>query len=346
MDAVVAVSPVGVLLQILFLDLLLSGDNALVIALACRRLPAEQARRAAWLGAAGAILFRLLLTISASALMMLPFLQLLSAAPLLLIALNMMSDSEEAHGDSAAGMVLRGGLLSAAVVIVLSDAVMSIDNVMALAAVSAGRFWPLAFGLACSVPLIVFGSFGFRALMRHYPLLIDAGAAMLGWVAGQMIVGDPVFVGWIERQAPALDVMVPLACAIFILVQGRMERGRKGQQASSAAPAGETASVRLAAPPIHVKTVASVAIGPKAAALVVAAPRQEPGDRPQAEASLVEKFEHAVVEAASELFPEEPAEPVEPGEESRTGDRWMVLGLIGLFSLFGIFLFVAIMIAD
>jgi YjbE family integral membrane protein len=346
MDAVVAVSPVGVLLQVLFLDLLLSGDNALVIALACRRLPPEQARRAAWLGAAGAILFRLVLTVSASALMMLPFLQLLSAAPLLLIALNMMSDSHHPHGDSAAGLAVRGGLVSAAAVIILSDAVMSVDNVMALAAVSAGRFWPLAFGLACSVPLIVFGSFGFRALMRHYPLLIDAGAAMLGWVAGQMMVGDPVFAGWVERQAPALNVAVPLACAIFILAQGRMERRRK-EQASRAAP-----FIFKPLPPVLVEPVAPAAIMAKAkvAALAVAAPKEEPKDassgEPQAEASVAQRFERAVVEAASELFPEEAEEPVEPGEESRAGDRWMVLGLIGLFSLFGIFLFVAIMIAD
>ena len=101
MDGAAAASTFGVLLQILFLDLLLSGDNALVIALACRKLPPEQARSAAWLGAAGAILFRLILTLMAGALMSLPFLQLLSALPLLVIALNLMLDEgpDEDAGD-------------------------------------------------------------------------------------------------------------------------------------------------------------------------------------------------------------------------------------------------------
>ena len=95
MDGAVAASTFGVLLQILFLDLLLSGDNALVIALACRRLPPEQARKAAFLGAGAAILFRLILTLMAGALMRLPFLQILSALPLLVIALNLMLEDEE-----------------------------------------------------------------------------------------------------------------------------------------------------------------------------------------------------------------------------------------------------------
>src|SRR5574337_1193535 len=135
MDGAAAASSLGVLLQILFLDLLLSGDNALVIALACRKLPADQARRAAWLGAAGAVALRLILTTMTGAMMALPFLQLISALPLLVIALNLMA--EEDH-DAAAPAEDQGqaSILAAAGVIMISDAAMSLDNVVALAAVS------------------------------------------------------------------------------------------------------------------------------------------------------------------------------------------------------------------
>ncbi len=214
MDGAAAASTFGVLLQILFLDLLLSGDNALVIALACRKLPPAQARSAAWLGAAGAILFRLILTLMAGALMSLPFLQLLSALPLLVIALNLMLDEGPDADAAIPSGVAQGGMMAAASIIVISDAAMSLDNVVALAAVSGGKFWLLAFGLVCTIPMIVFGSFGFTRLMQAFPLLVDAGAALLGWVAGGMIVGDPLFASWVKIQAPALDVAVPLACAI------------------------------------------------------------------------------------------------------------------------------------
>src|SRR5271157_2055899 len=175
MDGAVAASTFGVLLQILFLDLLLSGDNALVIALACRRLPPEQARKAAFLGAGAAILFRLILTLMAGALMRLPFLQILSALPLLVIALNLMLDGDGDEDALHSAPAAQDGMMAAVGVIVVSDAAMSLDNVVALAAVSGGSFWLLAFGLVCTIPLIVFGSFGFARLMKAFPLLVDAG---------------------------------------------------------------------------------------------------------------------------------------------------------------------------
>ena len=234
MDGAVAASTFGVLLQILLLDLLLSGDNALVIALACRRLPPEQARTAAFLGAGGAILFRLTLTLMAGAMMRLPFLQFVSAMPLLVIALNLMQEDGDEDGAHSAHEG-QDNIVAAAGVIVISDAAMSLDNVVALAAVSGGSFWLLAFGLVCTIPLIVFGSFGFTALMKAFPLLVDAGAAMLGWVAGGMIVNDPVIADWVKIQAPALTIAVPLACAIFVLVQGRFARQntKKAEKPSS-----------------------------------------------------------------------------------------------------------------
>jgi YjbE family integral membrane protein len=229
----------GALLQILFLDLLLSGDNALVIALACRHLPPKQARRAALLGAGGAILFRLILTLMAGALMRLPLLQIFSALPLLVIALNLMQ--EDGGDETPAARSGDSGMVAAAGVIIVSDAAMSLDNVVALAAVSGGNAWLLAFGLAFSVPLIVFGSFGFTRLMQAFPLLTDVGGALLGWVAGGMIVADPLIADWARDQAPALGVAMPLACAIFVLVQGRFARQR-----AAAAPRRVVAPLKAA----------------------------------------------------------------------------------------------------
>ncbi len=312
MDGAVAASTFGVLLQILFLDLLLSGDNALVIALACRRLPPEQARKAAFLGAGGAILFRLILTLMAGALMRLPFLQLVSAMPLLVIALNLMQD-----GDEDAPLPEQGGqdgMIAAAGVIVVSDAAMSLDNVVALAAVSGGSFWLLAFGLVCTIPLIVFGSFGFVRLMKAFPLLVDAGAAMLGWVAGGMIVSDPVVAEWVRVQAPALTIAVPLACAVFVLVQGRFARQN--------AKAAEKAIAKCAPPP------APAAAPPK----LPVAPMPKPVEpEPVAEPVVVRAAKPAVQEEAA---------------PQNADDRWMVLGLAALFVIFGIFLTVVVMIPD
>jgi YjbE family integral membrane protein len=218
-DAATA-STLGVLLQIVLIDLLLSGDNAVVIALACQRLPHEQARAAAVLGASGAVVLRVALTLGAGALMQLPLLQVLSALPLLAIALNLMTQDKEpprlAFGADER-MIATIGL------IVVSDAIMSLDNVVALAAVSGGSFTLLVFGLLLSVPLIVFGSLGLAEMMRKSPVLIDLGSAVLGWVAGQMIAHDPLIAGHIAR-APALEATVPFACAIFVWLQGRWMR--------------------------------------------------------------------------------------------------------------------------
>jgi YjbE family integral membrane protein len=276
MDGAAAASSLGVLLQIVFLDLLLGGDNALVIALACRRLPAEQAHRAAWLGAAGAIVFRLILTLMTSWLMKLPFLQLLSALPLLIIAMNLMQEEPQEDPD-VTGQSQKSGMLAAASIIILSDAAMSLDNVMALAAVSGGNFWLLAFGLAVSIPMIVFGSFGFSHLMRIFPLLGDIGAAMLGWVAGGMIVGDPLFAAWLKSQAPALELALPLACAIFVLAQGRFARDRV--EAPRKAPAA-TPRPPVAASPVQT-AIAKPPPRPVAAVASTAPeePSQESGDR-------------------------------------------------------------------
>jgi YjbE family integral membrane protein len=323
MDGAAAASTLGVLLQILLLDLLLSGDNALLIALACRRLPEKQARRAAWMGAAGAILLRLILTSMTGLLMALPFLQLLSALPLLVIALNMMKGEDDGGADiDETDDGGQASMLAAASVIVVSDAAMSLDNVIALAAVSGGKFWLLAFGLAVSIPLIVFGSFGFSRLLRAYPRLADVGAAMLGWVAGGMIVGDPLFAGWARTQAPALELALPLACGLFVLLQGRFARDAAGREAvvkPRPRPKPRAASpAPVAAPPI---------------VQVLPPPAATPREKPVLTEAKIAETDRTAVEALE-------------GEGMEAGDRWMIFGLIGLFVIFGIFLTAVVMIPD
>jgi hypothetical protein len=232
--------------------------------------------------------------------------------PLLIIALNLM---QEEGGDEGELPELAGqdGMIAAAGVIIVSDAAMSLDNVVALAAVSGGSFWLLAFGLVCTIPLIVFGSFGFTRLMKAFPLLVDAGAAMLGWVAGGMIVNDPVIADWVRIQAPALALAVPLSCAVFVLVQGRFARQ-------------------------NAKTAAKSVVKPALPALVAAPPKAPVAPIPNAvEPQPV--ADPVVVRAAKPAVQEETA-------SQDSGDRWMVVGLAALFLIFGVFLTVVVMIPD
>ena len=324
MDGAATAASLGVIVQIIFLDLLLSGDNALVIALACRHLPPEQARRAAWAGAAGAISLRVFLTLMTSELMTLPFVQLLSAFPLLVIALNLMNERDE--GEAPAGSARsEANMLAAVGIIIVSDAAMSLDNVMAVAAVSGGSVWLLVFGLALSIPLIVFGSFGFSMLMRAYPWLVDLGAGLLGWVAGGMIVRDPLFADWIDAQAPALALALPLACAIFVLVQGRFARER----AVGAMQAPQVPPRRIEAPP-RPKAPPKPAPRPKQTETLVAVAREEV----QAPARDTEAERPEVIPAFG------------PGRAASPDDRLIAMGLIGLFVIFGLFLLVFILVPD
>ncbi len=377
MDAAAAASSFGVLLQIVLLDLLLSGDNALVIALACRRLPPEKARGAAWMGAAGAIGLRVFLTLMAGELMSLPFVQFLSGVVLLVISLNLMQGEDPDEDEFLASRASRSGVLAAAGVIIVSDATMSIDNVVALAAVSGGNFWLLAFGLALSIPLIIFGSFGFGRLMKVFPLLIDIGAAFLGWVAGDMITGDPLFAAWVKGEAPLVSVALPLACAVFVLAQGRMMRSRAK---NSATPA--KAPRKIVAPPAPTKPFAAQEpLAPDPAPedrkelafaeaknsaydeLLKDVPNPEDEERMSTLTNAPSQTEHCERPAAmpdSQTVAAPKSEPVAVAARSRdeieaeatdaasdaTGDRWMLVGLVSLFVFFGLFLAYAILLPE
>ncbi|MBV8680242.1 MAG: YjbE family putative metal transport protein [Aquitalea sp.] len=215
----------GMTLQVFFLDLILSGDNALVIAVACRALPPPLMRKAVLLGTGFAILLRVLLTTVVGFLLQVPLLKLLGAALLISIAIKLLLGEDEAGKRPGAAADSRQ-LWSAVSVVVMADLVLSLDNVVALAAAAQGSVLYLILGLLFSVPLLMYGSLFIARLLNDYPLLIPLGAGLLGWVAGQIAVTDPLLADWVNTQAPALQVVVPLLCVVFVLVESRIIRQR------------------------------------------------------------------------------------------------------------------------
>ncbi|MGE4372027.1 MAG: TerC family protein [Xanthobacter sp.] len=174
------------LLQIIWIDLLLSGDNAVVIALACRSLPKKQRKWGILLGAAAAVVLRILFALLVSLLLGIPFLKVAGALLLLWIAVKLVTDD----GGEAHEVAASDSLFKAVRTIAIADAVMSLDNVVAIAAASRGHPELFIVGLLLTIPLIVFGSQMMLAVLTRFPILIWAGAALLGWIAGEMLMGD------------------------------------------------------------------------------------------------------------------------------------------------------------
>ncbi|MBV8049166.1 MAG: TerC family protein [Paludibacterium sp.] len=213
----------GLTVQIVLLDLLLSGDNALIIALACRALPDRLRRRAVVLGTGLAVGLRFVLTALAGFLLQVPLLKMAGGLLLLVIAVKLLLGDEaspEEGGPSAraAAQALGGAVM----MIVGADLMLSLDNVIALAAVAQGQWGYLLAGLALSVPLLMYGSLFIGRQLRHYPILVPAGSVLLGWLAGQLIVSDPIVADWVAAQVPALSVVAPLLCAIYAPLQARI----------------------------------------------------------------------------------------------------------------------------
>jgi len=182
---------------IIWVNIILSGDNAVVIALAARSLPAHQQRRAVIWGAAAAVVLRIVLTIVAVELLKLAYLKLLGGVLLLWIAVKLLVPED----DGGDGVKSSSNLLAAIKTILIADLVMSLDNVIAVAAVAKGSIVLLVLGLLISIPLVVFGATMLMKLMETYPVIITVGAALIGYVAGEMLVTDPVVVEWFRANA-------------------------------------------------------------------------------------------------------------------------------------------------
>ena len=178
------------LVQIVAIDIVLGGDNAIIIALACRNLPKKQKRLGILWGTAGAITLRVILVFFASALMTTPGLRLIGGVLLLWIGIKLLTDQA---GDDLEGKIAqKGSLLGAIQTIIIADFVMSLDNALAIAAASKGSMFLVVFGLVVSVPIIVGGSAIILKLMERYPFIITLGAGLLGWLGGDLIANDKI----------------------------------------------------------------------------------------------------------------------------------------------------------
>ena len=210
------------LLQIIGADIVLSGDNAVVIALATRSLPPHQQRRAIFWGTFAAGAMGGSLTVVAVTLLKLPTLKLIGSVLLLWIAVQLLLPEEESAGE---GMAI-GSMGAAIRTILIADAVMSADNIIAIAAVAKGSLLLLVFGLALSIPLVVFTSTFLLRIMERYPIIITLGAALLGYVAGEMALADPLVAAWIEADAAWLHTVAPAAGAVLVVVVGKLLAAR------------------------------------------------------------------------------------------------------------------------
>jgi len=173
-------------LEIIWINILLSGDNAILIALACRSLPVKQRRWGVFLGALGGVILRVIFTLLVVQLMNIPYLKAFGSLLLLAVAVKLLIDETE-HSDVKAKPNLMGAVTS----IIMADAVMSLDNVLAIAAAAGGSTSLIIFGLALSVPIVMFGAGLLLQVLERFPALVWAGAGLLGWVSGEMAAGDP-----------------------------------------------------------------------------------------------------------------------------------------------------------
>jgi YjbE family integral membrane protein len=214
-------------------NILLSGDNAVVIAMAARSLPPQQQKKAIFWGSAAAIVMRIVLTIVAVQLLQLPYLKVIGGVLLLWIGVQLLVDSEDD------GEVKSHGTMGAAIrTILVADLVMSVDNVLAVAgaadrAPESARLPLLIVGLALSIPLIIAGSTLLMKIMDRFPIIITLGAALLGFLAGEMFVSDPLTRDWFHANVPEADFIVGGICAVLVVVVGMWLQKRGKAKASA-----------------------------------------------------------------------------------------------------------------
>ncbi len=232
--------------QIIMIDILLGGDNAVVIALACRKLPPAQRTKGIIWGTAGAIILRVILIFFALTLLAIPFLKIVGAVLLVWIGVKLLAPDEDGHGDITAS----DKLWAAVKTIIVADLVMSVDNVIAIAGAAQGagdhQMVLVIFGLLVSIPIIVWGSQLVIKLMDRFPMIITAGGMLLGWIAGTMAVTDPAVLGYmpttpadVAGAAPEVLATVRygagVAGAVLVLALGMFVKRRASAKAAEQA---------------------------------------------------------------------------------------------------------------
>ncbi|MBL0087280.1 MAG: TerC family protein [Ideonella sp.] len=219
--------------SIIWVNIILSGDNAVVIALAARSLPAEQQKKAVFWGSAAAIVLRIALTIIAAEMLRWPYLKIIGGCLLFYIGVGLLSGDDEGGDDG--GLKGQGGLMQAVRTILVADLVMSLDNVLAVAAAAKGNVPLLVIGLALSIPLIIFGSTLLLKVMERLPILVTAGAALLGFLAGEMLLTDPAVAQRFGEQSHAIVNVAGAIGAVLVVALGLFLKRRANQAAAEAA---------------------------------------------------------------------------------------------------------------
>ncbi|MEQ1776758.1 MAG: TerC family protein [Burkholderiales bacterium] len=210
--------------QITLINIVLSGDNAVVIALAARSLPAHQQKQAIMWGAGAAVVMRIILTIIAVELLKWPYLKIIGAVLLFWIAIKLLVPE---HDDE--NVESSDNLMKAIKTILIADLVMSLDNVIGVAAAAKGNTTLLIIGLAISIPLVIFGATLLMKVMERWPIIITIGAGLLGWVAGEMLMTDPFWAAWIQANLPWAHINIfgwevswaQIVGAILVVVVGK-----------------------------------------------------------------------------------------------------------------------------
>lgn len=221
----------GALFQIVLIDILLGGDNAVVIALACRNLPKQQRMRGIIWGTAGAIILRVLLIAFALVLLDIPFLKVVGCVLLLWIGMKLLAPEEDEHGNITGGT----SVMSAIKTIIVADFAMSLDNVIAIAGAAQNahtdhQIYYVIFGLCVSVPIIVWGSTLVLKLIDRFPMVVTLGAGLLGWIAGGMFITDVFVVEQLGPPAPALKIAAEVAGALLVIAAGKWLAARRRRQ--------------------------------------------------------------------------------------------------------------------
>ena len=218
------------LVKIIWINIILSGDNAVVIALAARSLPPEQQKRAIMFGSGAAVVLRIVLTVVAAKLLELSFLQIVGGCLLLWIGLQLLTSHEDEEGASKG----TGSMMAAIRTILIADLVMSLDNVIAVAAAAGGNMLLLILGLAISIPLVIFGSTLMIKLMERFPIIVILGAGLIGWVGGETIMNDKLLHDFVAAN-PALHYVAAAAGADLVVGVGLWVQKRNAAKSASAA---------------------------------------------------------------------------------------------------------------
>lgn len=217
-------------MEIVLINVLLSGDNAVVIAMASQHLPPVQRKRAVWWGALAAVGLRCLLTFAALSLLNTPYLQAAGSVLLLYIAVKLLTDSEGSPGDKHRAGPKSKSLGQAIRTIVAADFIMSLDNVLAIAAVAEGESVLILLGIALSIPMIIWGSQLIGTMLHRFPVLVYVGAGLLGYTAGEMFVHDNGMQDIWLRNVPTAAEAIPLFCVPLVIIAGILLRRRSQRE--------------------------------------------------------------------------------------------------------------------